>query len=107
MGKLTEMHAKVFYAVHVEKQALNTQATIGAWIEKQGLDKTKFDALYNSFSISTKARKATQLQDEFKVDGVPALGIAGRFYTSGSVAQTMDRALAVTDFLIDQVRKGR
>jgi protein dithiol oxidoreductase (disulfide-forming) len=107
MGKLTEMHSKVFYAVHVEKQALNTQATIGAWIEKQGLDKTKFDALYNSFSISTKARKATQLQDEFKVDGVPALGIAGRFYTSGSVAQTMDRALAVTDFLIDQVRKGR
>jgi protein dithiol oxidoreductase (disulfide-forming) len=107
MGKLSEIHAKVFYAIHVEKQVLNTQATIGAWIEKQGMDKTKFDALYNSFSISTKARKATQLQDEFKVDGVPALGIAGRFYTSGSVAQTMDRALAVTDFLIDQVRKGR
>jgi thiol:disulfide interchange protein DsbA len=107
MGKLSEIHAKVFYAIHVEKQVLNTQATIGAWIEKQGMDKTKFDALYNSFSISTKARKATQLQDEFKVDGVPALGIAGRFYTSGSVAQTMDRALAVTDFLVDQVRKGR
>jgi protein dithiol oxidoreductase (disulfide-forming) len=107
MGKLPELHAKVFYAIHVEKQALNTQAAIGAWIEKQGLDKAKFDALYSSFSISTKTRKATQLQDEFKVDGVPALGIAGRFYTSGSVAQTMDRALTVTDFLIEQVRKGR
>lgn len=107
MGKLDSLHTKVFYAIHVEKQSLKTQATIGAWIEKQGVDRTQFDAMYNSFSVATKARKATQLQNEFKVDGVPALGIAGRFYTSGSLAQTMDRALAVTDFLIAEVRKGR
>jgi protein dithiol oxidoreductase (disulfide-forming) len=107
MGKVDSLHAKVFYAIHVEKQALNTQATIGAWMEKQGVDKAQFDAMFNSFSVATKARKAAQLQNDFKVDGVPALGIAGRFYTSGSLAQTMDRALAVTDFLIAEVRKGR
>jgi protein dithiol oxidoreductase (disulfide-forming) len=76
-------------------------------MEKQGVDKAQFDAMFNSFSVATKARKAAQLQNDFKVDGVPALGIAGRFYTSGSLAQTMDRALAVTDFLIAEVRKGR
>jgi protein dithiol oxidoreductase (disulfide-forming) len=107
MGKLDSLHTKVFYAIHVEKQSLKTQATIGAWVEKQGVDRTQFDAMYNSFSVATKARKATQLQNDFKVDGVPALGVAGRFYTSGSLAQTMDRALAVTDFLIAEVRKGR
>jgi protein dithiol oxidoreductase (disulfide-forming) len=107
MGKVDSLHAKVFYAIHVEKQSLNTQATIGAWMEKQGVDKAQFDAMFNSFSVATKARKAAQLQNDFKVDGVPALGIAGRFYTSGSLAQTMDRALAVTDFLIAEVRKGR
>ena len=31
----------------------------------------------------TKARRATQLQDAYEVDGVPALGIAGRYYTDG------------------------
>jgi protein dithiol oxidoreductase (disulfide-forming) len=107
MGKVESLHAKVFYAIHVEKQNLSTQASIGAWAEKQGIDKAQFDAMFNSFSVATKARKAAQLQNEFKVDGVPALGIAGRFYTSGSLAQTMDRALAVTDFLIAEVRKGR
>ncbi len=107
MGKLDELHTKVFYAIHVEKQTLNTQPTITAWLEKQGVDKAKFEALYSSFSVSTKARKATQLQDQFKVDGVPALGIAGRFYTSGSVAQTMDRALAVTDHLITLARNAK
>jgi protein dithiol oxidoreductase (disulfide-forming) len=76
-------------------------------MEKQGVDKAKFDTLYNSFSVSSKAQKAAQLQNLFQVDGVPALGIAGRFYTSGSLAQNMERALAVTDFLIAEVRKGR
>jgi protein dithiol oxidoreductase (disulfide-forming) len=106
MGKMEELHTKVFYAIHVEKQNLNNQANIGAWLEKQGVDKAKFDALYNSFSVSSKAQKAAQLQNQFQVDGVPALGIAGRFYTSGSLAQTMERALAVADYLIAEVRKG-
>lgn len=106
LGKVDELHKKVFYAIHVEKQALNTADLIAAWAEKQGINKAKFVETYNSFSVATKARKATQLQDAYKIDGVPALGIAGRYFTSGSVAQTMERALLVTDHLIAQARKG-
>jgi len=106
MNKVDELHKKVFYAIHVEKQMLNTPDLIAAWAEKQGLNKVKFLETYNSFSVATKARKATQLQDAYKIDGVPALGIAGRYFTSGSMAQTMARALLVTDYLIAQVRKG-
>ena len=107
MGKLDDLHRKVFYAIHGEKQSLNTQDTIAAWIEKQGVDKAKFLELYNSFSMSTKATKARQLQDAYKVDGVPALGIGGRFYTSGSLAANMDRALQVVDYLVAEVRKSK
>jgi len=106
MNKVDELHKKVFYAIHVEKQMLNTPDLIAAWAEKQGLNKAKFLETYNSFSVATKARKATQLQDAYKIDGVPALGVAGRYFTSGSMAQTMGRALLVTDYLIAQVRKG-
>jgi thiol:disulfide interchange protein DsbA len=106
MNKVDELHKKVFYAIHVEKQMLNTPDLIAAWAEKQGLNKAKFLETYNSFSVATKARKATQLQDAYKIDGVPALGVAGRYFTSGSMAQTMARALLVTDYLIAQVRKG-
>lgn len=107
MNKLDDMHRKVFYAIHNERQKIDTQDTIAAWVEKQGVDKTKFLELYNSFSIQTKARRASQLQEAFKVQGVPALGIAGRFYTDGSQAGNMDKALAVADYLIAEVRKGR
>ena len=107
LGKVEELNTKVFNAIHVEKQVLNTAALVADWAEKQGINKAKFTEAYNSFPVATKARKATLLQDSYKVDGVPALGIAGKYYTSGSVAQTMERALVVTDYLIGLARKAK
>lgn len=104
LGKVEELHKKVFNAIHVEKQSLTTAAQITAWVEKQGIPKAKFTELYNSFSISTKARKATQLQDAYALDGVPALGINGRYFTSGTQAKTLERSLQVADYLIGQSR---
>lgn len=105
MGKVDELHKKVFAAIHVERQPLTTGDQIAAWAEKQGLNKAKFVEAYNSFPVVTKARKATQLQDQYKVQGVPALGIAGKWYTDGSQAGTMENALQVTEYLIAQARK--
>lgn len=104
MNKVEELHKKVFHAIHVEKQALNSLPLIADWVEKQGIDKAKFTETYNSFPVATKSRKATLLQEAYKVDGVPALGVAGKYYTSGAVAQTMERALVVTDHLVGVVR---
>jgi len=107
MNKLGDLHAKVFQTIHVDKQPINKEETIVAWAEKNGLDKAKFAELYNSFAVQTKARKASQLQDQFKVEGVPALGIAGRWYTDGSMAGNMPKALQVTDYLIAEARKSK
>ena len=107
MGKVEELNKKVFAAIHVERQALNTLPLIADWAEKQGINKAKFTEAYNSFPIVTKSLKATKLQDAYSVDGVPALGVAGKFYTSGAVAQTMERALQVTDHLIGLARKSK
>lgn len=106
LGKVDELHKKVFNAIHVERQQLATADQIAAWADKQGIPKAKFLELYNSFSVSTKARKSTQLQDAYAVDGVPALGINGRYFTSGTQAKTPERSLQVTDYLIEQSRQA-
>lgn len=107
MGKVDELHRKVFNAIHVEKQPTAKEDQILAWAEKNGLDKAKFKEVYNSFSVQAKTRKASQLQEAFQVEGVPALGIAGRWYTDGSMAGNMPRALQVTDYLVAEARKSR
>jgi thiol:disulfide interchange protein DsbA len=106
LGKLDDLHHKVFEAIHVQKNPLNREDIIAAFAEKNGVDKAKFVELYNSFSVQTKTRRASQLQDAYKIEGVPALGIAGRYYTDGTMAGNMDRALQVTDYLVAELRKG-
>ena len=107
MGLLDKLHAKVFAAIHVEKLKLDRVELIADWVAKQGVDKTKFMEHYNSFSVATKARKAIELQNAYRVEGVPALGIAGRFYTDGTLAKSMDRALQIAEYLVAGVRSGR
>jgi len=107
LNMVEAMHGKLFHAIHAERQQLNTAQALAVWAGKNGLPEQKFIETFNSFGVASKARRATQLQDAFKVQGVPALGVAGRFYTDGSLTQTMDRALQVAEYLIGEVRRGR
>ena len=65
------------------------------------------EAMNKVDELHAKVFRAVQLQDAYKVEGVPALGIAGRYYTDGSLAGSMERALLVTDYLLAEVRKAR
>ena len=107
MNLMDSLHPKVFSAIHMEKLLLNTDASVLAWAEKQGVDKAKFNETYKSFGVATKLKRAVQLQNDFKVEGVPSLGVAGRYYIDGTLAGSMDRALKVAESLIAQVRQGR
>ena len=107
MGKLDELHGKVFEAIHVKKDQVNREDLILAFAEKNGLDRAKVAEFYNSFSVSNKARQAAVLQDAYKVEGVPAIGIAGRFYTDATMAGNMEKALQITEYLIAEVRKSK
>ena len=104
MNLMETLHPKVFAAIHVEKLMLNTDASVLAWAEKQGVDKTKFNEVYKSFGVASKLKRAVQLQNDFKVEGVPSLGVAGRYYIDGTLAGSMERALKVAESLIAQSR---
>lgn len=107
MGLIEKLHTKVFAAIHVERQALNKGETIADWVAAQGVDRAKFLEQYNSFSVASKATKGAQLQNSYKVEGVPALGVAGRFYTDGSLTKNMERALQVVEGLVAAIRTGK
>jgi protein dithiol oxidoreductase (disulfide-forming) len=106
MGKLDELHGKVFHSIHVDRMPVDRESSILDWAGKQGLDKAKFTEFYNSFDVASKARRATQLQDAFQVQGVPAMGIAGRYYTDATIAGNSERILQIADYLISQARKN-
>ncbi len=113
MGKSDELNPKIFHAIHVERQRVDTDKTIFAFVEKQGIDMKKFTDIYNSFDIQqNKVRLAAKLQDAYQVDGVPLVAIDGRYVTSPSLtAETLVNqpesmlqaaTLQVMDFLVNK-----
>ena len=105
MGLVGAMHRKVFYAIHNERLHLDRPAEISAFMAKNGVDAAQFMEAYGSFGTQAKLRQANQLVDGYKIDGVPAIGIHGRYYTSGTLAGDNGRALTVADFLLQRLRK--
>ncbi|MBY0463365.1 MAG: thiol:disulfide interchange protein DsbA/DsbL, partial [Burkholderiales bacterium] len=106
MGKVDELHGKVFTALHGDRVNLSNQDDIANWVAKQGVDKAKFLEQYNSFSMSGKVKRASQLAEAYQLDGVPAMGVAGQYFTSGSLAGTMERVLTVVEHLAEVSRKA-
>lgn len=106
MGLVEQMHRKVFNAMHVDHNPLNTPEAIGDFVAKNGIDRAKFLDTMNSFGVAGKAKQAAALSAGYKIDGTPAMGIDGRYFTSGSLSGSNERALQVTDYLVAQARKG-
>jgi thiol:disulfide interchange protein DsbA len=107
LGAVDAMHAKVFHAVHVEHQYLDKPADIYALMAKNGIDSAKFQSVFTSFGVQAKAGQATQLVQAYRVDGVPAFGVQGRYFASGGGGTGGPGMLPVAEFLLQKVRTSK
>lgn len=116
LGKVDDMHEKVFHAIHVGRNPLDTEKRIVDFAASQGIDKKQFLDMYNSFSVTSKVQQAKKLQEVFQIDGVPVLAIGGRYKTSpamvsksmgGQPSSILNAAtLQVADHLISKASSG-
>jgi len=82
LGRLDDMHAKVFNAVHKERIRLNQDAAIIDWVSKNGIDRTTFLNAWNSFGVLTRLRGLERVIANYKVDSVPTIVVDGKYMTS-------------------------
>jgi thiol:disulfide interchange protein DsbA len=106
IGQIEAMHRKIFAAIQVQRQRLDREDDQLAFCAGNGVDRAKLAEAMKSFGVATKMRQAKQLSAGYKIDGVPAIGVHGRYYTAGSLAGDNERSLDVAEFLIQKVRKG-
>jgi len=104
MGEVERVHRALFDAIHqqggVRLKGDTYAKWVADWLAKQGVDMNKYDTAFRSFTVETKLRRAAQLTQVYKLDGVPALAVQGRYIIGASA-----NMLNVTDFLIGEARK--
>lgn len=106
MGLLEVQHRRVFAAIHQQRMALASEGEIADFLQKSGVDRAAFVQAFRSPAVAEGVAQGKRLSDAYQIDGVPALGVAGRWYTSGSLAGGNDRMVQVADQLIATARRS-
>jgi protein dithiol oxidoreductase (disulfide-forming) len=108
-GDLARVHRGLFDAIHKEGGVrLHGDAYmkwVAEWLGKQNVDMAKYNATLRSFSVETKLKRAMQVTQAHKIDGVPAMAIQGRWVVSASMTGDRQMMMNVTDYLIGEARK--
>lgn len=103
-GDLARLESEVFKAIHVERVNLFDERTLNEWVAKKGVDAKKFADTFKSFGVNSKVSRADQMAQAFRIQGVPALAIDGKFMVGG---QSFNDQLAVADKLIVKARSEK
>ncbi|MCX7672464.1 MAG: thiol:disulfide interchange protein DsbA/DsbL [Thiobacillaceae bacterium] len=96
------LHGEVFRAIHRERIDLNDPETFFDWAAARGVDRKKLAEAYHSFAVSTKVARAKQLSARYKVNGVPAFVVNGKYQTSAYLTGSHKALFRVLDALIAQ-----
>ena len=103
-GDLKRLEADIFKAIHAERINLFDEKTMQDWLVKKGVDARKFSEVFSSFGIMSKVKRGDQLAQAYKIQGVPALAVDGKYLVGG---KDFAEALAITDKLIAKSRSEK
>lgn len=107
LGITGSLHDKIYDAVHRDKIDLNNESVLFDWIEKQGVDRKKFENTYQSFAVQNQVSRSTQMSRQYQLTGVPALVINDKYLTSGRMGSTPQDTIKTLDALLEKIRKEK
>ena len=106
IGEGQRLHKPLFDAVHTgARLKVANEAALTEWLGKQGVDTKKFAAAYRSFSVEGKIKRAAQITQAYKIEGVPAMAVSGKYVVITDNIKSFDHMVAIADYLIEQARK--
>jgi thiol:disulfide interchange protein DsbA len=106
LGLVDRMHLKTFTRFHVQKKPIDSLGDMVAFAQDNGLDGAKVQAAWNSFSVQAKCAAAKRQEDDYGIERMPEMAIAGRFVAVAQPAAGPESVLVTTDALVDRVRRN-
>ena len=100
LGYEDKTHDALFKTIHEGGKKLFDQDSLSKWYASQGVDRKKFNSLYNSFAVGTKIGRSKEGAKRYQLTGVPAVVVQGKYVVTGEGPQVVK----VVDYLVDKVR---
>jgi thiol:disulfide interchange protein DsbA len=104
LGELHRMHDALYRAWNVDAVKLYDEAQIAGFVATKGVDRTKFSAAYNSFTMQSRVTRAKQMTRSYLISGTPTLIVDGKYVITGLQP---DETISVLNEVIAMVRKTK
>ncbi|NKB36195.1 MAG: thioredoxin domain-containing protein [Gammaproteobacteria bacterium] len=104
MGVLDKIHTPLFEALHKDRKRIFSESEIKDFFISQGVDGKEFTRVYNSSEIETKFKQAFLMGQRYKITGVPAVIVNGKYMTSASQAGSFENILKTINELVAKER---
>jgi thiol:disulfide interchange protein DsbA len=111
LGKLDQLHTEVFKEIHINGNPLvvadpaETERMQTAFVKKFGISESAFREKYHSFDVDNAMRKADELVQRYRVDGVPRFIVNGKYIADVASAGTQERLISLVGDLAAQEYK--
>lgn len=109
LGLVEKTHTALFDAIHKEKRPLDTKKALAEFYQSYGVDKKTFNKMFDSFDVATEIRQADALARVYRLMGVPAVVVNGKYVTTAKQAKSYERWIQIINHLIvveRQVKKN-
>lgn len=100
-----KMHKPMFDAIHKHREPLFTVPALATFFKKYGVSNDEFNQLYASFGVSAKTRQADSLSREYKITGVPAFAVNGKYVILRKNLKNDIETFEVINYLVEKERK--
>lgn len=105
MGLDERLGPRVFEAIHVERNPLQTPQAVMAWAKDEGLAMKDFESHWASSRVASAMRLATDMMQAHEVDSVPRFTVGGRYVTAPAMnAGSHSKTFAVINHLVELSR---
>jgi protein dithiol oxidoreductase (disulfide-forming) len=106
LGRLKDLHPKVFTAIHEQNIPLQSKSKRNDWLKANGIEPEKYEQMSTSFSVVSKINRAKQLSEIYKITSVPRFVVNGQYAVMMQQGRSDDTAFRVIDNLVGQVRRS-
>lgn len=106
LGVAEAVHVAFLEEIHLRGNALVTVSELAAFFDRFGVEPARLRRELASDAVAAAVAEAETLVRRYRVDATPSIVVNGKYLTTGPMAGSYERWLAIVDALVESERSG-
>ena len=107
LGAEQRLHRPIYDVINFDGVMLSEEDKLFPWVARNGVEREKFLAVYNSDEVKAKVEAARKATLDYGIKATPTLVVAGKYAITSGLAGSHYEAIRLLNQLIEQARQEK